>query len=179
MSIEIYQNLRTESQHLETIISTKPKDYELIDDFKEWLLSVEDYLRRNEIDDFRRIAEIRGRLIAAQVAFDRRVPKLKRQLKATTELIEISKNTMDTIMQPLEIRYSEPRKAISKMLRLAEHQGLIQWNNGLRYKDFVYALWRILKRESLYAKYRKQLKDRISDEEAIVLLSEELKPYLS
>ena len=179
MSIEIYQSLRQEYLQLDEIMAKRPKDYNTIDNFKSWLLDVENYLRRNEMDDFKRVAEIRGKLIASQLAFDRRVPKLKRQLKATTELIELSKTMMNTIIGPMEEHYQKPRKAIKKMLMIAEHEGLIQWNDGLRFRDFVHAMWRIFNREELYKGHCREITKSISEEEAIALLAEEVKSYIN
>ncbi len=177
MSIEIYQSLRQDSEQLDAILAIKNKDYQTIDNFREWLVSVEDHLRRNNMEDFRRIAEIRGKLIASQVAFDRNVPKLKRQLRATSELLELSKNTMETIMEPIEVYYQKPRKIMKKMLMIADHEGLIQWNKELKFRDFVHALWRIFNRESLYKNYCIELLKKVTDEEAIMLLADEVKIY--
>ena len=179
MSIEIYQTLLKEVYQLNTLADQKPKDYETIDQFKQWLLSVERYLQKNQIDDFRRIAEIRGKLIASQVAFDRRVPKLKRQLSATSELISLSKQTMSEIIHPLERRYQDPKKQINKMLLIAEHQGLLQWNNGLRFRDFVHALWRVFKKEEKFKTHLSKTLKTVSDDEAIALLAEEVRSFIN
>ncbi len=173
--LDLYRKLHDQSLNIRPLTALLEKnDMTIMDQFKDWLNTTEDLLRRNKFTESNVIAGYRGQLIASQLAFDRRVPKKKRQLAVASELIEPASKTVIDVMKPLENNIATSRKMIKGMLSTAYELRLIEWNNGLLFSEFIPAIWRMFQQHRAFNTSAEKILSLITEEDAIQLLADEV-----
>jgi hypothetical protein len=138
------------------------------------LSDMEDMFRRNKLVQFVDIAKYRAKLLSSQIAIDRRIPRPKLQIEAASELLPIITKTVKEAMKPLEEGILEIRATIKELVDEAYDRKLVHYNDGLNFTEFIQALWRLLIRDEQFKPKTLGLLDRISKNEALELLAEEV-----
>ena len=138
------------------------------------LKDMEDMFRRNKLVQFMDIARYRAKLLSSQIAIDRRIPRPKLQIQAASELLPTITKTVKEAMKPLEEGILEIKTTVKDMVDQAYDQNLVHYNDGLNYTEFIQALWRLLIRDEQFKPRTLGLLERISKQEAMQLLAEEV-----
>ncbi|MBL7473374.1 hypothetical protein [Robertkochia sediminum] len=138
------------------------------------LRDMEDMFRRNKLVQFMDIAKYRAKLRSSQIAIDRRIPRPKLQLEAASNLLPTITKTVKEAMKPLEEGILEIKATVRELVEEAYDSNLVHYNNGLNFSEFIQALWRLLIKDERFKPKTLGLLDRISKNEALELLAEEV-----
>ncbi|WP_224491191.1 hypothetical protein [Robertkochia flava] len=144
------------------------------DQLYSFLQDMEDMFRRNKLVQFMDIARYRAKLLSSQIAIDRRIPRPKLQIQVASELLPTITKTVKEAMKPLEEGILEIKATIKQLVDDAYDQNLVHYNDGLNYTEFIQALWRLLIKDEQFKPKTLSLLDRISKNEALQLISEEV-----
>ncbi|SFS56615.1 hypothetical protein SAMN04487906_0920 [Zhouia amylolytica] len=150
------------------------QDINAIDSLYLLLKDVEDTFRKNQINEYVQLASYRSKILASQIAYDRKVPLKSDQLDTVLNILPSANQTLNNVMKPLEDRIQESQIIIKMLVNKAYDSNMIQWNDGLNFPDFIHALWRLFLKHENFKQQTLLVLDRITEDDALQLLAKEV-----
>ena len=69
----------------------------------------------------------------------------------------------------------EVREIFKNLVQEAKDSNLIQWNDGLNFSDFIYALWRLFNNHENFKESTSKILSMVPKDTAIDILAQEIK----
>ena len=152
----------------------RDKNKVFISEFETWLMTSEDFLKKNNFSECSELAGLRSRLYPVNFEEIRTSNKKKKQMEVGAEIIYASQNLVFNLIQPIEEKINEAKELTTELVTIAYQNNIIKINPNDDYTTYIQSLWSHFKSHEQLSKYALRITALIGNTDALRFFAEEV-----
>lgn len=173
--INTYTGLKKSIELVPSLVNLlKDKNKKFINDFESWLISTEEFLKKNNFSECSEMSGLRSRLYLVNFEDIRTSNKKKKQMEIGAEMIYSAQNLVYNLIQPIEEKINEAKELTQELVSIANNNNIININPKEDYTNYIQSLWNHFKSHEQLSKYALRIVSLIGNTDGLRFFAEEV-----